>query len=100
MEIWQPDLWSKSDFNKVCITNVVFSFTDILFKCDFLFTDIPVGATLIVIMMIIEFTNYFSWSYTAMHPIFFSQHIISYYPSSDHPILYYTILSTIYDRSK
>ena len=35
MEIWQPDLWSESDFNKVCITNVVFSFTDILYKCNY-----------------------------------------------------------------
>ena len=89
MEIWQPDLWSKSDFNKVRITDVVFSFTYILYKCDFSFTDISVNATLIAIMMIIEFTNFFSWSYTAMHPILFYQHIILYYPSSDHSILSY-----------
>ena len=73
MEIWQPDLWSKSDFNKVRITDVVFSFTYILYKCDF------------------SYTNFFSWSYTAMHPILFSQHIILFYPSSDHSILSYLI---------
>jgi len=78
MEIWQPDLWSKSDFYKVRITDVVFSFTYILYKCDFSFTDISVNATLIAIMMIIEFTNFFSWSYTAMHPILFYQHIMLY----------------------